>query len=270
MKEELLQVGDFQSIKELNTYFINNNISSYDTGFYVDSDHIGPCLYGIYKDYWEDDYIVYENLNDGSRRIDYKGKDEALAVSIFYDRFVKYTSGIECSDDHKVNGYDNVLSSYGKNSQIYSYNNQSQVAHIFEEDHSGERTGNTLKAENGSLVQENSREKAEDKAQDPDADILKKKVKYKEFKKVDDWKVFFYVLPILIMIIRAIISYFNEDTPVDVSSYGTSLTSIYYEEILSDMDPDDISIPSSQDVSIDFVIEKDEEGNLQLIPKEND
>lgn len=70
-----------KTIDDLKNYCKERNLNSDVTRFYIDVDHIGPDAYGIYKDYWSDDFIVYKNKEDGSRMIIYQGKDEAYAVN---------------------------------------------------------------------------------------------------------------------------------------------------------------------------------------------
>ena len=79
-----------KTIDDLKKYCKERNLNSDVTRFYIDVDHIGPDAYGIYKDYWSDDFIVYKNTDDGSREIIYQGKDEAIAVNELGRRLSMY------------------------------------------------------------------------------------------------------------------------------------------------------------------------------------
>lgn len=69
------------TIEELKDLCAQRGINLYQLGFYLGSDHIGPNAYGVYKDYWTSDFIVYKNIEDGSKEVLYQGQDEATAVS---------------------------------------------------------------------------------------------------------------------------------------------------------------------------------------------
>ncbi len=69
------------TIEELKDLCAQRGINLYQLGFYLGSDHIGPNAYGVYKDYWTGDFIVYKNIEDGSKEVLYQGQDEATAVS---------------------------------------------------------------------------------------------------------------------------------------------------------------------------------------------
>ena len=45
-----------KKIDDLKKYCKERNLNSDVTRFYIDVDHIGPDAYGIYKDYWSDDF----------------------------------------------------------------------------------------------------------------------------------------------------------------------------------------------------------------------
>lgn len=68
------------TIEELKDLCTQRGINLYQLGFYLGSDHIGPNAYGIYKDYWTNDFIVYRNIEDGSKTVLYQGQDEKEAV----------------------------------------------------------------------------------------------------------------------------------------------------------------------------------------------
>ncbi len=53
--------------------------------FYVGEDSKSPKCFGIYKDA-QGNTVVYKNKSDGSRSVRYRGKDEAEAAQIFWDK----------------------------------------------------------------------------------------------------------------------------------------------------------------------------------------
>ena len=53
--------------------------------FFPGEDRHEARCFGIYRDD-SGDYIVYKNKSDGSRAVRYKGKDEAKACQIFWDK----------------------------------------------------------------------------------------------------------------------------------------------------------------------------------------
>lgn len=46
------------TIEELKDYCYKREISLFRISFYLGSDHIGPNAYGIYKDFWTNDYMT--------------------------------------------------------------------------------------------------------------------------------------------------------------------------------------------------------------------
>ena len=88
-----------KTIDDLKKYCKERNLNSDVTRFYIDVDHIGPDAYGIYKDYWSDDFIVYKNTDDGSREIIYQGKDEAVAVNELGRRLSMFLKNPEMLDE---------------------------------------------------------------------------------------------------------------------------------------------------------------------------
>ncbi|SHH90488.1 hypothetical protein SAMN02745229_01148 [Butyrivibrio fibrisolvens DSM 3071] len=88
-----------KTIDDLKKYCKERNLNSDVTRFYIDVDHIGPDAYGIYKDYWSDDFIVYKNTDDGSREIIYQGKDEAIAVNELGRRLSIFLKNPEMLDE---------------------------------------------------------------------------------------------------------------------------------------------------------------------------
>ena len=77
------------TIEELKDLCVQRGINLYRLGFYLGSDHIGPNAYGVYKDYWTGDFIVYKNIEDGSKEVLYQGQDEATAVSKINEQLQK-------------------------------------------------------------------------------------------------------------------------------------------------------------------------------------
>ncbi|WP_027218680.1 hypothetical protein [Butyrivibrio fibrisolvens] len=77
------------TIEELKELCAQRGINLYQLGFYLGSDHIGPNAYGVYKDYWTSDFIVYKNIEDGSKEVLYQGQDEATAVSKINEQLQK-------------------------------------------------------------------------------------------------------------------------------------------------------------------------------------
>ena len=57
------------TIEELKDFCEIKGISLYQHNFYLGSDHIGANAHGIYKDYWSGDFIVYRNMEDGSKEV---------------------------------------------------------------------------------------------------------------------------------------------------------------------------------------------------------
>ena len=51
------------------------------TRFFIGVDYKNPKAFGIYKEEYSGNFIVYKNKADGSRAVRYKGTDEAFAVN---------------------------------------------------------------------------------------------------------------------------------------------------------------------------------------------
>ncbi|MCR5771942.1 MAG: hypothetical protein K6G87_12045 [Butyrivibrio sp.] len=87
------------TVDELNDYCRQMDINPYNSNFFIGSDHIGADAYGIYKDYWSGDFVVYRNEYDGTKVIKYQGPDEALAVETIYEYVQAYLKNPKNKDD---------------------------------------------------------------------------------------------------------------------------------------------------------------------------
>lgn len=95
-----------ETIEELRNFCVIKGISLFQVGFYLGSDHIGPNAHGIYKDYWSGDFIVYRNMEDGSREVIYQGQDEAAAVKETCRQLLYVIKNPGDQDIYDVNGID--------------------------------------------------------------------------------------------------------------------------------------------------------------------
>lgn len=86
-KEYLLGEPDICSISQLIEWYRQQNLPDFDiTRFYIGTNYRGARAFGIYTK--GDDFIVYKNMADGKREIEYSGDDEALAVRLIYRKLL--------------------------------------------------------------------------------------------------------------------------------------------------------------------------------------
>lgn len=98
------------TIEELKDFCEIKGISLYQHNFYLGSDHIGANAHGIYKDYWSGDFIVYRNMEDGSKEVIYQGQDEAAAVKETCRQLLHVIKNPDDQDIYDVDGTnDNIL-----------------------------------------------------------------------------------------------------------------------------------------------------------------
>ena len=75
-----------KTIDELRQFCISRNLPLEKMRFFIGIDYREPRAFGIYRDKYTGDYIVYKNKSDGTRVIRYQGDDEAYAVSEIYNK----------------------------------------------------------------------------------------------------------------------------------------------------------------------------------------
>ena len=79
-----------KTIEELKKWYISRELPNEEiTRFYIDKNIQEPKAFGIYRDEYVGNYIVYKNKEDGSRSIRYEGNDEEVAVNEFYMRLLE-------------------------------------------------------------------------------------------------------------------------------------------------------------------------------------
>ena len=74
-----------RTIEELQEWYRARNLPPENvTRFFIGKDVKEPKAFGIYKDDWSGDFIVYKNKANGERAVRYEGKDEDYAVNELY------------------------------------------------------------------------------------------------------------------------------------------------------------------------------------------
>lgn len=120
------------TIEELKDLCTQRGINLYQLGFYLGSDHIGPNAYGIYKDYWTNDFIVYRNIEDGSKTVLYQGQDEKEAIEKISEQLNKVllNTGAEDTKAPDIDG-----NSEAEDSPYVSAKNQSpDIESVYSDD----------------------------------------------------------------------------------------------------------------------------------------
>lgn len=116
-----------ETIEELRNFCVIKGISLFQVGFYLGSDHIGPNAHGIYKDYWSGDFIVYRNMEDGSREVIYQGQDEAAAVKETCRQLLYVIKNPGDQDIYDVNGIDDHFFGGGDSADLVEETIDGQV-----------------------------------------------------------------------------------------------------------------------------------------------
>ena len=71
-----------KTIEELKLWYSFMNLPREEiTRFFIGKDYPGPQAFGIFKNEYTGEFIVYKNKSDGTRAIRYQGTDEAYAVN---------------------------------------------------------------------------------------------------------------------------------------------------------------------------------------------
>lgn len=125
------------TIEELKDLCAQRGINLYQLGFYLGSDHIGPNAYGVYKDYWTSDFIVYKNIEDGSKEVLYQGQDEATAVSKINEQLQKVlvNAGAENIETEDIGSEDIAgISGTGDSSYVGEENQSPYRNNVYSED----------------------------------------------------------------------------------------------------------------------------------------
>lgn len=92
-----------KTIDELKAYCQAKNMPLDKMRFFIGEDYRGARAYGIYKDGYTGNFIVYKNKSDGSRAIRYEGTDEAYAVNEIYQKIKEET--LKQANVHARNNY---------------------------------------------------------------------------------------------------------------------------------------------------------------------
>lgn len=83
-----------KTMSDLREYYADYNFPPYEiTRFFIDIDNLEPSTYGIYKDKYTKDYIVYYNTETYERKILYQGQDEEYAVKQFIGKIEEVLLG---------------------------------------------------------------------------------------------------------------------------------------------------------------------------------
>ncbi|MBQ6479018.1 MAG: hypothetical protein IJI44_06590 [Erysipelotrichaceae bacterium] len=77
-----------ESYEELKNIFEEFHIDSEKTRFFIGDDYTDPKAFVIYQDDFGD-YVVYKMKADGTRALRYKGPNEKIAVSEYYQKFLE-------------------------------------------------------------------------------------------------------------------------------------------------------------------------------------
>ncbi|MCR4584991.1 MAG: hypothetical protein K5686_04635 [Lachnospiraceae bacterium] len=75
------------TVEDLKAWYESKGLPSYETTrFFIGIDYSGPRAFGIYKDPYNGNFVVYKNKDNGSRAVRYEGTDEAYAVNELFMR----------------------------------------------------------------------------------------------------------------------------------------------------------------------------------------
>ena len=78
-----------QTIEEFKQWYIDHNLPPEEiTRYFIGKNIKEPKAFGIYKDPYTGNFVVYKNKADGMRAIRYDGKDESYAVNELYQRLL--------------------------------------------------------------------------------------------------------------------------------------------------------------------------------------
>ena len=77
-----------ESYEELRNIFEEFHIDSEQTRFYIGDDYTDPKAFVIYQDDFGD-FVVYKMKADGTRALRYKGPNEKIAVTEYYQKFLE-------------------------------------------------------------------------------------------------------------------------------------------------------------------------------------
>ena len=77
-----------ETYEELKNVFEEFHIDSEQTRFFIGDDYTDPKAFVIYQDDFGD-YVVYKMKADGTRALRYKGPNEKIAVSEYYQKFLE-------------------------------------------------------------------------------------------------------------------------------------------------------------------------------------
>lgn len=72
------------TITELQQWVMEHNIPTDAMNTFIGVDYRGPRAFGIYRDSYTGNFVVYKNKADGTRAVRYDGSDEAYAVNELY------------------------------------------------------------------------------------------------------------------------------------------------------------------------------------------
>lgn len=75
-----------RTIEELKQWSEERNLPLNQMRTYIGENVSFPCAYGIYKDPYTGEFVVYKNKDTGERAIRYKGYDEAFAVNELWQK----------------------------------------------------------------------------------------------------------------------------------------------------------------------------------------
>lgn len=142
------------TIEELKDLCAQRGINLYQLGFYLGSDHIGPNAYGVYKDYWTSDFIVYKNIEDGSKEVLYQGQDEATAVSKINEQLQKVlvNAGAENIETDDIRLEDIAgISGTGDSSYVGEENQSPDRNNVYSEDYNLNSYGDSESSDDNHL-----------------------------------------------------------------------------------------------------------------------
>lgn len=75
------------TIEDLKAWYESKGLPPYETTrFFIGIDYPGPRAFGIYKDPYTGNFVVYKNKDTGVRAVRYEGTDEAYAVNELFMR----------------------------------------------------------------------------------------------------------------------------------------------------------------------------------------
>lgn len=75
------------TIEELKDWYQSKGLPPYETTrFFIGIDYKNPRAFGIYKDMYTGNFVVYKNKDNGQRAVRYEGTDEAYAVNELFMR----------------------------------------------------------------------------------------------------------------------------------------------------------------------------------------